>query len=375
MTNSAPPPEATPNLSSSPFIRTRPRDASASRSSTSTYSALLKQVRADGLLQRRIGYYRAVFAALAATLALAGVGFAVLGASWFQLIVAGVLGVLFTQFAFLSHEAAHRQVFASNTWNDRAARYGGTFLAGVSYAWWMNKHTRHHGNPNTVGKDPDISFEAISFRPVDAAGKRGLMRALVRVQGYAFFPMLLLEGVNLHWQSIRTYVTGTGTPGRWREASVFLVRFVLYLGVLFWFLPVGMAFGFLGVQLAVFGFYMGIAFAPNHKGMPIIEDGQKVDFFSRQVLTSRNIHGGRWVEHLMGGLNYQVEHHLFPNMARPNLRAARLVVRQFCAEHDVTYTETSLLHSYAIVVQYLNRVGLAASDPFACPAAQQYRIH
>ncbi|WP_260855843.1 acyl-CoA desaturase [Curtobacterium sp. 9128] len=354
-----------------PVVRTRPRDGTPT--STSTYSALLQQVKAAGLLRRRTGYYWTVFAVLVVVLVGAGGAFALLGASWFQLVVAGVLGVVFTQFAFLSHEAAHRQVFASHVWNDRAARYGGTFFAGVSYAWWMHKHTRHHGNPNTVGKDPDISFDAISFRPEDAVAKRGVMRGLVRIQGYVFFPMLLLEGANLHWQSMRTYCSRTAVKGRWSEGGVFLARFVLYIGALFWFLPVGMAFAFLGVQLAVFGFSMGIAFAPNHKGMPIIEPGQRVDFFSRQVLTSRNIRGGRWLEYGMGGLNYQVEHHLFPNMARPNLRAARVLVRRFCAEHDVPYTETGLIRSYVIVVQYLNRVGSAARDPFACPMVEQYR--
>jgi fatty acid desaturase len=352
------------------FIRT---GGAAADRGTSSYSTILKRAKAEGLLRRRTGYYWTVFGVLVAGLVAAGTAFSVLGDTWWQLLVAAGLGILFTQFAFLSHEAAHRQIFASHTWNDRAARYGGTFLAGISYAWWMNKHTRHHGNPNTVGKDPDISFDAISFREEDAASRTGFLRVLVRVQGYAFFPMLLLEGANLHWQSIRTYLTGTGVKGRWSEGALFLVRFTLYLGVLFWFLPLGVAFAFLGVQLAVFGFYMGIAFAPNHKGMPIIEHDQKVDFFSRQVLTSRNIHGGRWVEHFMGGLNYQVEHHLFPNMARPNLRKARLLVREFCAERDVPYTETGLIDSYAIVVRYLNRVGLAARDPFDCPMVQQYR--
>ncbi|WP_349775279.1 hypothetical protein [Curtobacterium sp. MCSS17_016] len=82
------------------------------------------------MLERRTGYYWAVFAVLIVTLGLAWTAFVFLGASWWQLIVAGVLGVLFTQFAFLSHEAAHRQVFASNRWNDRAAQYAVTFLAG-----------------------------------------------------------------------------------------------------------------------------------------------------------------------------------------------------------------------------------------------------
>ena len=103
-----------------------------------------------------------------------------------------------------------------------------------------------------------------------------------------------------------------------------------------------MAFAFLGVQLAVFGLLMGASFAPNHKGMPIIAHDAKLDFFSKQVRTSRNIRGGWWATILMGGLNYQVEHHLFPSMARPYLAKARLIVREHCATLNVPYTETSL---------------------------------
>ena len=93
-------------------------------------------------------------------------------------------------------------------------------------------------------------------------------------------------------------------------------------------LPLGMAFAFIGVQLAVFGIYMGASFAPNHKGMPIIPADAKLDFFSKQVLTSRNVSGGFWASALLGGLNYQVEHHLFPNMPRPHLAEAREIVRE-----------------------------------------------
>ena len=75
----------------------------------------------------------------------------------------------------------------------------------------------------------------------------------------------------------------------------------------------------------------------------------------------------------MGGLNYQVEHHLFPSMPRPHLARARVVVREQCRALDVPYTETSLWRSYRIVVQYLNRVGLAARDPFECPMVSQFR--
>jgi fatty acid desaturase len=107
---------------------------------------------------------------------------------------------------------------------------------------------------------------------------------------------------------------------------------------------------------------MGASFAPNHKGMPIIPADVKLDFFSKQVLTSRNIRGGWWATMLYGGLNYQVEHHLFPSMPTVNLRQAQPIVRDYCAELGVPYTETGLLESYAIVLRHLHAVGAPLRD-------------
>lgn len=144
-------------------------------------------------------------------------------------------------------------------------------------------------------------------------------------------------------------------------------RFAVYLGVFFWLLPIGLAFAFLGVQVAVFGIYMGASFAPNHIGMPIVPADARLDFLDKQVLTSRNVSGDWWMTALMGGLNYQIEHHLFPSMPRPHLHRARALVRQHCREHDVPYAETSLREAWVIVLRYMNDVGLAASRTFRCP--------
>jgi fatty acid desaturase len=119
---------------------------------------------------------------------------------------------------------------------------------------------------------------------------------------------------------------------------------------------------------------MGAAFAPNHKGMPLIERGSKIDFFQRQVLTSRNIRGSWLTDNLMGGLNRQVEHHLFPSMARPNLAKAHKIVVEFCAERGVPLVEMNLISSYMVVMRHLNEVGLSKnSDPFVCPMVAQLR--
>jgi len=330
-------------------------------------------VRESGLLRRARWFYAALGGGLLLALGGAVTGFVLFGASWYQLLIAAALGVIFTQVAFVAHEASHRQVLESGPANDRLGRFLATFVVGMSYSWWMNKHTRHHGNPNRVGKDPDIDFDTVSFTVESAAEQRGLMAVLTRKQGYAFFPLLLLEGFNLHFRSLQHLTARGSVKGRWIELTAIAVRFGLYFGVLFSVLPLGMAFAFIGVQMAVFGFYMGASFAPNHIGMQIVAADTKLDFLRKQVLTSRNIRGGAWATMLFGGLNHQVEHHLFPSMARPHLARTREIVREHCATIGVPYTEQSIGRAYREVLTYLNRVGLAARAPFECPASAAFR--
>jgi fatty acid desaturase len=114
---------------------------------------------------------------------------------------------------------------------------------------------------------------------------------------------------------------------------------------------------FIGVQQGLLGLYLGLSFAPNHKGMPILDAADESDFLRRQVLTSRNIRGGRLVDATLGGLNYQIEHHLFPSMPRPNLRHAQPIIAQFCRERGLPYVQTSLTDSYAQTLRHLDTVG------------------
>jgi hypothetical protein len=110
-------------------------------------------------------------------------------------------------------------------------------------------------------------------------------------------------------------------------------------------------------QQGLFGLYLGCSFAPNHKGMPTLSYADQLDFVRRQVLTSRNVRGSRLVDFVLGGLNYQIEHHLFPNMPRPNLRHAQPLIRAFCQQRGIGYREASLLGSYAEAVRHLHTIG------------------
>ncbi len=337
----------------------------------SLYTDLAAEIRERGLLRRRYAYYWSRMTA--AVGAFAGVWVAVLlmGSSWYQLLLAAALGVVMAQLGFLGHDAAHRQMFHSGTWNTWASRTMAG-LAGLSHAWWRGKHNTHHAAPNQVRRDPDIAPGYVAFTPEALAQRRTpLTRWLGRHQGWFFFPLLTLEGLNLHVSSVQpAFAKGTARPQR-IEAALVAVRLAAYVAVLLLVLPLGMAVAFVAVQSAVFGVWLGGSFAPNHTGMPIVPVTARIDFLRRQVLMSRNVRGGPWVDFAMGGLNYQIEHHLFPSMPRPNLRHARPHVRAYCAAHDVGYAEVGLFEAYRVIVGYLNNVGLRARAPFECPMVTQ----
>jgi fatty acid desaturase len=145
------------------------------------------------------------------------------------------------------------------------------------------------------------------------------------------------------------------------EISLIMLHAALYLTVVLLVLSPLKALAFIVVQQAVFSFYLGISFAPNHKGMPIIETATAASFARRQVVTARNITGGRFTDFMLGGLNYQIEHHLFPWMPRPNLRRAQGLVRDFCVATDLGYREESFVESFRQIVHHLSDAGAAAS--------------
>jgi fatty acid desaturase len=283
--------------------------------------------------------------------------------------------VLFTQTAFLGHDAAHRQIFRSGKWNDWISLIIGDLFIGMSYGWWQHKHTRHHANPNVLDVDPDIELPVIAVTPDRAARARTrVTKWIMSHQGVFFFPILLLEGLSLHASSVRRVLARDPVARRPVEIAFLGIRLAGWVTLVVLVLSPGVAAAFLAVQLGLFGVYMGMSFAPNHKGMPLVPKGLRLDFLRRQVLMSRNIRGSRVIDVLMGGLNYQIEHHLFPSMPRPNLRRAQPLVRAYCDRHQVGYSEVGLFTSYAIVVGYLNNVGLRARGPFDCPFAADHRI-
>ena len=320
------------------------------------YARLRDQVRRAGLLDHRPYRYGLKIGATIAAFAAGWATFIIVGNTWLSAVVAVLLAVLFTQVVFLGHDAGHQEIARSARVNRFIGLIVGNGMTGLSFGWWVPKHNAHHAHPNEVGRDPDIGAGLIAFgvtRSEDCGPARIRMRD--RLQGPLFAFVLLLQGLGLHVTSVQSVLRRRGWLAA-IELTLLVVNAVAYLAIVFWVLAPAKACAFIAIQQCLFGLYLGFTFAPNHKGMPIISDGSQ-SFARRQVVTARNIIGGRVITMVFGGLNYQIEHHLFPTMPRLNLAHVQPFVRDFCAEHDLPYRQERLVSSYRQALRSLQPQG------------------
>jgi fatty acid desaturase len=326
------------------------------------YADLAREIRRLGLMDRRPWFYAGVAAVLVLTTAVV-VGLMVMWShSWALLALAPVLAVVATQLGFLGHDLGHRQVTRDARTTRALGLVCGNLLVGLSFSWWVAKHNAHHAHPNDLATDPDVRPGALVFDAGQADLRTGFPAWVTRHQAALFFPMLLLEALNLHAEGVRQMFR-PGLRGRGIESTLLVAHFLAYGALLVSTLSLAQALAFVAVHKGLQGIYLGVSFAPGHKGMPTLDEHQAADPFLRQVLTSRNVSGGRLVETALGGLNYQIEHHLFPSMPRPALRRAAPVVRDHCARRGVAYTEAGVLASYAAGLGHLHRVGAGLRSP------------
>jgi fatty acid desaturase len=273
---------------------------------------------------------------------------------WLQMLNAAFLACVFTQVAFLGHDAAHRQMFQSS-WKTEAFGLLGTLLTAISYSWWTEKHSRHHRHPNHLEQDPDVQLRFLAFAGAQCQTARSVRRVIVKHQAWWFVPMWLLQGFAMRIHSI-AFLLDKRARFPVVEPLCMALHVGLYLGCVFVCLGWWAGMAFVLVHQLLFGLYMGSVFAPNHTGMLVRQGNDRLDRLRQQVLTARNVRSHPVTDFWFGGLNYQIEHHLFPSLARNRLKAAQATVRAFCEARAIPYHETSIVQAYRETFRHLHHV-------------------
>jgi len=286
-----------------------------------------------------------------------------------------VLGLFWQQCGWLAHDFLHHQVFRNRTYGNLMGVFIGNVCQGFSVQWWKCKHNIHHAVPNlhesspqAADGDPDIDtmpFLAWS-KTMAKHAKPGSF--FIRWQAYIYFPLLL--GARLAW-AYQSWTFQFGGTGEWAMKNaeednkktqhpilekIGLIVHYLALLYIMSFMPLLNALMYFFVAETSCGLFLALVFGLGHNGMAVYPADERPDFWKLQVSTTRNIAPNWFVDFFCGGLQYQVDHHLFPMLPRHNLPKVHAMVEAFCKEHDVTYHETDMWVGTCEVLSHLSEI-------------------
>ncbi|KAI9203735.1 fatty acid desaturase-domain-containing protein [Polychytrium aggregatum] len=297
---------------------------------------------------------------------------AYLGNNLVGIVFAAVcMGLFLQQCGWLAHDFLHHQVFENRAINNAFGYVIGNVAQGFSVAWWKNKHCTHHSAPNIHQQDPDIDtmpYLAWSEHALELFSDfkdDTVARFLVSRQSILYFPILSLARIPWALHSILFVLPGhsecvVSDPTMLLiERSTLAIHWVWYLGTAFYFLSPLHALLYILLSQTVGGLFLASVFSLNHNGMSIYDDvtGKDIEFYQLQVDTGRNVTPTHFNNWFTGGLNFQIEHHLFPTIPRHHIGKTAPDVMAVCKKYGIPYHSTSFSGGIQEVVSRLGVIG------------------
>ena len=262
-------------------------------------------------------------------------------------IIAGLFWVLLTvRSTYIVHDLLHKQYFSRKTGNKLGLIFG-NFTLGLSGKWWDREHNvMHHTYCNSAEKDGDVQGFGGAI-----IGKHDFIKILHRYQHIVFYILLPVIYFSFMFQSYK-YVLFE--KRNWTEFAFLILHFALPAYVLS-ALDFGDAMIVIAIHYFGYGFALAMVTITNHIGLPIVfgDDYKKYSWMSLQTEGSRNVDGGSFIHYIYGGLNTQIEHHVFPHASRFQLLKIAKHTERFCKENGYTYYSTSPWQAYKEIYVYL----------------------
>ena len=315
------------------------------------YASLRLKVSAAGILDRSLSFYLPIIAVSFGGYALSALAIVLLEDYLFLAIACIGFSFFSVQLAGLMHDSGHRAVFRSKILND-ALGLASSSAIGMVFPNWRSRHNAHHAHPNQEHVDPDMEIPFVAIGKESFLNKDRLQRGLAKWQVFYYYPLGALVGFTNRLGSISYFLRSASPGNHWLlwlylpgVFSLFVLPFILF--------PLGKAAFVFFVIHTLTGVYLASCFAPNHKGRPILPRNAGASFIEQQVVTARNVRGGMLTEFLLVGLNYQVEHHLFPTCPRNKLHLLKPFVRRACQDLGIEYSEETFIETNRLLLRQL----------------------
>ncbi|KAI4328422.1 hypothetical protein L6164_020779 [Bauhinia variegata] len=300
---------------------------------------------------------------------------------WAHLGSAMLLGLLWMQSAYVGHDSGHYQVMSSRGYNKMAQLLSGNCLTGISIAWWKWTHNAHHLACNSLDHDPDLQHIPVfavssSFFGSITSVFYGrtlkfdpLARFLVSYQHWTFYPVLIGGRINLYLQTFLLLFSKREVPDRALNilgTLVFWTWFPLLVSCLpNW--PERVMF--LLASFAVTSL-QHLQFCLNHFAANVyIGPPNGNNWFEKQTGGTIDIACSTWMDWFFGGLQFQLEHHLFPRLPRCHLRKISPTVKELCKKHNLPYRSLSFWEANKWTIRTLRTAAMQARD-LTNPVAQ-----
>lgn len=337
-----------------------------------SFRAFRKKLEDEGYMERRYGWY--IYKTLTTyAFAVGGVVLAFTG-NW--ILSALSMGMFWQQAGWLGHEYAHHCVMSSRKWNNAIAYFTSNLMQGFSVNWWKDRHNNHHAITNVLEDDPDVDnlplfiwdIKHIPLSIPKTTSKVNLGRYFVPYQAYywpPFTPLLriiwMLQSF-LYAKDLKNHQSASLRKSYKFEYPLLLAHHVLvvallaftmpslYAAVTWWLLANGMGGCFIAI-IVFTSHYACDLYDPN--------DRCQLNFVDLQLYTTRNINPSIAMDWFAGGLNYQIEHHLFPQMPRCRLNEVSKLTRQWCADNNVPYQCESFATCIKLLLTRLAEVSAA----------------
>ncbi|XP_008805633.2 acyl-lipid (9-3)-desaturase-like [Phoenix dactylifera] len=298
-----------------------------------------------------------------------------LSTSTFVHLISGLLmGLLWIQSGFLGHDSGHYNIMTSPGLNRLIQILSGNCLAGISIGWWKRNHNAHHIACNSLDFDPDVQhipLFAVSSKFFTSLTSyfyerklafTSVARFLVSYQHWTFYPVMCVARVNLFAQSVLLLLSKKKVPGRWQE-TVGCIIFWIWYPLLVSALPNCTERAiFVAANFAVTGI-QHVQFCLNHFSASVyVGPPRGNDWFEKQTMGTLDILCPPWMDWFHGGLQFQVEHHLFPRLPRCQLRRISPYVKELCKKHALPYTAASFWDANLRTLGTLRTAALQARD-------------